>query len=597
MTNLHNKRLAQLRGQMTANGYDAYIIPSSDSHQSEYVAEYYKSRAWASGFTGSMANVVVTNDFAGVWTDARYFLQAENQLAHSEWQLQKMKIQGAPEHIDWLAENLPAGTTVAFDGRLFTIGQLRGMESAFANKSINIVYDADLIEKIWTDDRPNIPRKPVFEHDIAYAGLSRKEKIAQIRQKMLAQNADFHLISTLDDIAWTFNLRGSDVDCNPVFYAFAVISKDAAYLYIDGRKVNATIKDTLQADGITIKPYDAITSFLEILPANESILIDASTTSAFLYRKIVAAKIIEGDTIPLLLKAIKNETEIQGTKNAMLKDGVALVKTFRWLEREVKKRAIAETELAQKLAYFRSRQPLYYGESFDAIVGYKGNGAIIHYRPEEGTCAMIENNGILLIDSGGQYQDGTTDITRTIAFSAATAEQKKAYTLVLKGHIALAALKFPKGTKGVQMDTLARMFLWQHGLNYGHGTGHGVGCFMNVHEPPQGFISGLASRGTIPHEVGMLSSNEPGYYKTGEYGIRIENLMFVKAAEESEGTQFYQFDSVTVFPIDTQLIEKSLMTKDERQWLNDYHAHVLATLSPSLSNSEQAWLKRKCKTF
>jgi Xaa-Pro aminopeptidase len=595
MTQLFNKRLAALRGRLVAHEIDAYIIPSSDAHQSEYVATHYQARAWISGFTGSMGTAVATPHFAGVWADSRYFIQAEQELAGSEWSLQKMKVQGAAEHIDWLTEHLPRGATVAFDGRLFTVGQVQSMEKSFAEKEIKIVSDKDLISEIWSEDRPLVPRKAIFEHQVAYAGATRQEKLAQVRSKMSTQKADFHLISTLDDIAWLYNLRGYDVACNPVFYAFAIVGQDSAYLFVDNRKVSTEIKAALEADGIVVKAYTSIESFLAVLPSEKSVLIDTNTTSIYLYNKIEKAKIIEGDTIPIALKAVKNKTEIEGTKNAMIKDGVALVKAVRWMERELKKRSITEVELAKKLAFFRSRMPLYYGESFEAIVGYKGNGAIVHYHPEEGKCAFIENNGVLLVDSGGQYQDGTTDITRTFALSAPTEEQKKAYTLVLKGHIALAQLKFPKGTKGVQMDILARMFLWQHGLNYGHGTGHGVGCFMNVHEPPQGFITGLAARGTVAHEIGMLSSNEPGYYKTDEFGIRIENLMFVVAAGESEGTEYLQFDTVTLFPIDTTLIDKNLMTKAEKEWLNQYHQQVLEKLSPQLSTGEIGWLKKKCK--
>lgn len=597
MTNIFNKRLAALRSRLTAHQIDAYIIPSSDAHQSEYVAAHYQSREWITGFTGSMGTAVATHDFAGLWVDSRYFIQAETELANSEWLLQKMKVQGAAEHINWLADNLSAGATVGLDGRLFTIGQIRSIESAFAAKQIKLVYDLDLISEIWTEDRPAVPRKTIFEHEIQFAGTTVSEKLTQIRAKMAQHHADYHLISTLDDIGWTFNLRGYDVACNPVFYAFAVIGKADATLFVDGKKLSPAIKQYAAKNDITIQPYDGVNRFLTQLDAQQRILIDVNTTSVFLYNKIKNAAIVEGDTIPIYLKAIKNDTEIAGTKNAMVKDGVALLRAFRWIEREIKKRSIAETEVAKKLAYFRSRMPLYYGESFDAIVGYKGNGAIVHYRPEEGKCAMIENNGVLLIDSGGQYLDGTTDITRTIVFGMPSAEQKTAYTLVLKGHIALACAKFPQGTKGVQLDTLARMFLWQHGLNYGHGTGHGVGCFMNVHEPPQGFITGLASRGTIPHEIGMLTSNEPGYYKTGEFGIRIENLVFVVPFKANEGTTYHQFDTVTLFPIDTTLIDKTLMSPAEKKWLNEYHSKVFEALSPQLNPAEVNWLKRKCKAI
>lgn len=597
MSKIISSRLSALRAEMEKYKYDAYVIPSSDPHQSEYVATRYKSRLWLSAFSGSMANMVVSKNHAGVWTDARYFLQAEQQLADSEVKLHKMIVQGAPEHFTWMNENLAKDSIVGCDGLLFTVGQIRALENTFSAKNITLQYTENLVSKIWIEDRPKVPQNRIFEHDVQYAGQSRADKINAIRTKMKSQSADYHLISTLDDICWTFNLRGNDVECNPVFYAYAIIGKDTSYLFIEGKKVNSELKNRLQADGIELQSYDAISAFLTKIPSEKSILLDINTTSIFLFNKIKNAKIIEGDTIPLYLKAIKNETEISGVRNAMVKDGVALTRAFRWLESTVKKRTVSEVELAQKLIYFRSKQALYFGESFDAIVGYKGNGAIIHYKPEIETCANIENEGILLIDSGGQYQDGTTDITRTICFSEPTDEQKTAYTLVLKGHIGLAMLQFPAGTRGIQMDILARVHLWQHGLNYGHGTGHGVGCFLNVHEPPQGFITGLASRGTIPHEIGMLTSNEPGYYKTNEFGIRIENLIVVKKSVEQEGVQFYNFETVTCFPIDTRLIDKKLMTAAEKKWFNDYHKMVFEKLSPALNSAEKNWLQRKCKAI
>ncbi len=597
MSKIISSRLAALRAGMEQKNYDAYIIPSSDSHQSEYVAHHYKSRTWISGFTGSMANFVATKNHAGLWTDARYFIQAEQELDGSEVTLHKMLVQGAPEQLAWIVENLPENSRVGCDGMLFTVGQVRSMQELFKAKKITLEYTEDLVKEIWTEDRPKVPQTRIFEHKVEYAGKTRSEKIAAVREKMILQKADYHLVSTLDDVAWTFNLRGRDVECNPVFYAYAVIGQEQSFLFIDGRKVSSELRAQLEADNIVVKTYDDVSNFVSKIPADKSILLDIHTTSIFLYNKIKNAKIIEGDTIPLGLKAIKNETEIIGTRNAMVKDGVALTRAFRWLESTVKKRAVSEAEFAEKLAYFRSKQALYFGESFDAIVGYKGNGAIIHYRPENGKCAFIENEGILLVDSGGQYEDGTTDITRTIALSEPTNEQKAAYTAVLRGHIALSNLKFPAGTKGVQMDILARMYLWQLGLNYGHGTGHGVGCFMNVHEPPQGFNTGAGARGNTVHEVGMLSSNEPGYYKVGEFGIRIENLFFVKKAEENEGIQYYDFETVTYFPIDTRLIDKKMLMPSEKKWFNDYHRMVVEKLSPSLNSAENAWLLKKCKAI
>jgi Xaa-Pro aminopeptidase len=597
MSNVIASRLAALRTAMEQKKYDAYLIPSSDPHQSEYVATHYLSRTWISGFTGSMANAIVTKNHAGLWTDVRYFIQAEQELANSEVELHKMLVQASSEHTEWLANTMPENSTVGCDGMLFTVGQVRAMQKLFKAKNIQLEYTEDLISEVWTSERPKLPQSSIFEHDVAYAGKTRQEKINAIREKMTAQKADFHLVSTLDDIAWMYNLRGTDVECNPVFYAYAVIGQEQSYLFINGKKVNAALRNRLENEGVIVKTYDEISSFLAKIPADKSILLDIHTTSIFLFNKIKNAKIIEGDTIPLGLKAIKNETEIQGTRNAMVKDGVALTRAFRWLESTLKKRSVSEVEFSNKLAYFRSKQALYFGESFAAIVGYKGNGAIIHYRPEEGKCANIENGGILLVDSGGQYQDGTTDITRTIALSEPTAEQKTAYTAVLKGHIGLAMLQFPAGTKGVQMDILARIHLWQLGLNYGHGTGHGVGCFMNVHEPPQGINTGAGTRGSTVHEVGMLTSNEPGYYKTNEFGIRIENLVIVQNSVLKENIQYYSFETVTYFPIDTQLIDKKALSPAEKKWFNDYHQMTFEKLAPHLSSAEKTWLQRKCKAI
>ncbi len=591
-----NERIAALRVQMKKHNIDAYIIPSSDPHQSEYVAEHWQARKWISGFTGSVGTALVTADYAAVWADSRYFLQAEKEFKGTEVQLQKMKVQGAPEHINWLLDNLANGATVACDGLMMAAAQVQSMEKSFASKNISLDYTLDLITPIW-QARAAMPDSPIFEHHVKYAGRTRLEKLAQIRVEMQAKNADYHLVSTLDDIAWTFNLRGSDVEANPVFIAYSIIGINEAYLFIDEAKVSAAIKTKLKKDGVTVKPYASVVSFLEVLPANKSILIDHNIASIYLYNAIKSAKIIHNDTISIALKAIKNEVEIGHIRSVMVKDGVALTRMFRWFEQEISKRGVSEAEFADRLAAFRSEQKDYYGESFGAIVGYKGNGAIVHYHATHEDCAMIQNEGILLVDSGGQYHDGTTDITRTIALSAPTAEQKRNFTLVLKGHIALAMLRFPHGTKGIQMDILARQFLWANNLNYGHGTGHGVGFFLNVHEPPQGIITGLNSRGTTVHEAGMFSSNEPGFYKENEYGIRIENLILATDELENEYGKFMRFETVTLYPIDLQLIDKALMTKEERAWFNQYHKEVYRKLSPKLKVEERAWLKDKCKTI
>ncbi|MEZ4960320.1 MAG: aminopeptidase P family protein [Saprospiraceae bacterium] len=586
-----SEKLAALRSAMKAHKVDAYLIPSSDPHQSEYLADHWKSRQWISGFSGSAGTVVVTQGHAGLWTDSRYFIQAEEQLKDSGIELHKLTIPHTPEHLTWLKESLPEGSVAGLDGRLFSVGQIRAIAKQFYNKKIDLNTDTDLIGQIWKD-RPPMPQSPVFQHDVKYTGKTIEEKLQQVRERM---KAAYYLVSTLDDIAWLFNLRGTDVDCNPVFYAYSIIGKEAAYLFIELSKVSPAIKADLNKSGVILKPYGTAEDFLKNL-AEGNIQIDLASTSNQFYNALDKDKILEGENIVAHLKAIKNEVEIGHIHQAMRKDGAALVQLFRWLEKEVKQRPIPEAEVAEKLIGFHKAQGDYFGESFDAIVGYNANGAIVHYRATFGACANIQPEGILLLDSGGQYLDGTTDITRTIALSRPSDEQKRDFTLVLKGMINLTLARFPKGTTGVQLDTLARQYLWQHHYNYGHGTGHGVGFFLSVHEPPQGF-SPVANtpRSSIPIEPGMLTSNEPGLYKAGQYGIRIENLVLcVKDGEENEFAQFYKFETVTLFPIDTNLVEKSMLSVEELAWLNAYHAEVFEKLAPLLNEEETTWLKSRC---
>lgn len=589
-----NEKLSALRSLMTQNALDAYIVPSGDPHQSEYPAEHWLIRRWISGFLGSMGYAVITPSHAGVWTDSRYFIQCESELQGTEYELHKQIVQGAPEHIEWLIEQLPKGSRIGCDGAMFSVAQIRSMQKKFGKAGIDLMTTVDLISPIW-QQRPLLLNNPIFEHDVVFTGRTRKQKLTAIRAKMKENKADFHLVSTLDDIGWTLNLRGSDVECNPVFIAHLVIGKDKAYLFINLSQVPDEIKTALNEDNIFIKSYNTIDDFLAQLTDKQSIAIDINNLNFQLFNSIKKAKIVETDTFSSMMKAVKNKTEMKHLREVMVKDGVALLKAFRWLEQTLEKREVSEFEMASMIAQFRSDQLHYFGESFSAIVGYQSNGAINHYHPAHEASAMIKKEGILLVDSGGQYFDGTTDITRTIALSEPTAEQKRNYTLVLKGHISLAVLKFPTGTKGVQMDILARMHLWQHGLNFGHGTGHGVGFFMNVHEPPQGFMTGLGSRGITPHEAGMYSSNEPGFYQNGEYGIRIENLVLVVEAEKTEFGQFLKFDTITLFPIETRLIDVSLLTRAEKAWFNAYHKRVNQKLSPALNEEEKAWLADKCK--
>ena len=586
-----NDRLAALRGWMKEEKIDAYIIPSSDPHQSEYVAEHWKSREWISGFTGSAGTVVVSADYAGVWTDSRYFLQGETETAHSEFELQRMYNQFGNYYRDWILNNLTSGQTVAVDGRLFSNRQCESFKKAFEAEGINFRIDADGITPTWTD-RADIPMNEIYVHDAKYAGKTRTERLNEVRQKMADHKADYHLTTTLDDIGWTLNIRGTDIDFNPVTVCYLVVGKTDSTLFIDEVKVPADIQAELKTDNISLRPYADIVAYLNQLPESDKMLVDPSICNAYLYRAINAQK-VDGKTPAKYLKAIKNPTEIAHSKSSQIKDSVGMAKAWKWLEDTLPSRNVSEAEFADKLAECRSQQEHYKSESFPAIIGYKGNGAIIHYHPTHDACHDIENNGMLLCDSGGQYLDGTTDITRTVSFTEPTDQQKLHYTLVLKGMIGLSMAKFPVGTQGNQLDTLARMHLWQHGLNYGHGTGHGVGFFMNVHEPPQGFAPGNSERSNTKHEVGMLSSNEPGYYLEGSHGIRIENLMVVV----EDGAGWLKFDTITLFPIATNLIDMSIMTEAETNWLNAYHQETYDKVSPQLDEEHRGWLKEKCKAI
>jgi Xaa-Pro aminopeptidase len=585
-----NEKINLLRQAMRAHGVDAYVIPSSDPHQSEYVAAHWQTREWISGFTGSAGLVIITQQHAGLWTDGRYFLQAEAELAGTEVHLHRQVVQGAPEHITWLRDQLPAGSTVGCDGALFSAGQIRHLEKHLSARQIKVNYTLDLPAIIWKD-RPPLPRTTVFEYDIAFTGETRALRLQRIRERMSAEGAAFHLVTTLDDVAWMLNLRGADVAYNPVAIGYLVVGEQMSYLFMHPDKVPDAIKHSLNADGVIVKPYTDITAFLQKL--DQPILVDDHSLNMRLYDAIPARWRLLGENIPMLLKAIKNETEIGHLREAMRKDGVALTRFFRWLEQALKAgETVTEYTAGRQLDAFRREQGDYFGESFSAIVGYNANGAIIHYRPEQQHAATIKPAGILLLDSGGQYLQGTTDITRTVALGTPTDEQKLHNTLVLKGHIALAQAKFPEGTAGAQLDMLARAPLWRHGLNYGHGTGHGVGFFLNVHEPPQGFASNpSAQRGSTGHLAGMLSSNEPGFYKIGAYGIRIENLVWCIPAPEPG---FLQFETLTLFPIDTQLIDFKILTQEEKSWLQDYHQQVYRALSPLLRADEAAWLQAKC---
>lgn len=588
-----DQRIMALRAKMKENKIDAYVIPSSDAHQSEYVTIHWKSKEWISGFTGSAGLVVITQDHAGLWTDSRYFIQAETELAGNSIVLHKQGVPHAPEHNAWVRDHLPAGSTIGIDGKLFSIGQVQRMRKVVGSKNITVNTEHDLIKEVWID-RPALPTNPIFEHQVKFTGQNRIAKLATIRKEMEAQQVAYHLVTTLDDIAWTFNIRCDDIEFNPLAIAYAVIGLEDIWLFINPAKVPDKLGAKFQKENITIHSYNYIGKFLLSLPKSKKILINPDTISACLADLLTSGQVKRGATISTRLKAIKNSTEIGHIRRAMAKDGVALLNMYLWLDKTLDNRTVSEFELAQQLASFRKAQGLYHGESFAAIVGYQGNGAIVHYRPMPDTSAQIKKEGMLLLDSGGQYEDGTTDITRTFALGVVTEEQKRNYTLVLKGHIAIASMVFPKGTKGIQLDAFARQPLWQYRLNYGHGTGHGVGFFLNVHEPPQGFATSIA-RGNTAFEPGMVTSNEPGFYKTGEYGIRIENLVLCVADEENDFDTFYRFEDLTLFPIDKKLINKDLLSPQEINWLNDYHQKVLAGLSPLVKGEALSWLNEACK--
>ncbi len=592
MPNSINARITSFRKQMRNLKLDAYIIPSSDEHQSEYVCDRSKVRAWISGFDGSAGTAVITSDHAGLWTDSRYFLQAEEQLVDNEFQLHKIIKQGTPEFITWLCDNLPKNSIVGCDGLLFSKSQIEKYEKILAQADIQLKSSVDFIDEIW-DDRPSLPSAKIYEHDVFYTGEPRETRLNMLRSKF-QEDADGYLLTALDDIAWLFTLRGADVESNPVFLSYAIVQKSNAILFVESSKISEEIQSRLIKDNVKLAPYESILAYLNNLDKNYVLHVSASDISMSMC-KAINGKIHSGENYIRTAKGIKNSTEIGHIKRVMEKDGVALTRMYMWLEETLKSRKVKESEVRDMLIKYRSEQEGYIGESFGAIVGYKSNGAIIHYSPQESTCAEISNDGMLLVDSGGQFLDGTTDTTRTIHLGTPTVEEKKAFTLVLKGYISLDLAKFPHGTHGIQLDTLARMHLWEQGMNYGHGTGHGVGFLLNVHEAPQGYAPIWGARSKTVLQPGMVTSNEPGFYKVGGFGIRIENLLLTVEDEKNEYGNFLSHETLTLFPIEIKLIDETLMTARENAWFNRYHAEVYKRLSPHLDDHEQKWLRMKCR--
>jgi len=586
------ERVNALRSLMEEKQIHAYIITSSDPHMSEYVPDHWTSRQWISGFTGSAGTVIITQDKAGLWTDSRYFLQAEEQLMGSGIDLFKIGLPGVPTQYQWLLSELSFEANIGFDGTCFSVAQTKELKNALGDLSIHIHEEDDLVDEIWSD-RPALPKEKIFEHPLEFAGKSRKQKLDIIREEMRKLDAKHHFVGSLDDIAWIFNLRGQDVDYNPVAVAYALINEDSCFLYLDQSKLDDQLIKTLELDGINTVDYKKICFDLEKLPSSENVLLDSNRSNLRIYRSITA-NIFERENPSQLLKSQKNTWEIEGMKNAMIQDGLALTQFFCWLEENLGKIRITEFTLMDQLRAFRSQQKHFMGESFCSIVGYKGHGASPHYSTTPESDCEIDAEGILLIDSGGQYMNGTTDITRTTALGELTQEEKMDFTLVLKGMIQMSLAIFPKGTRGCNIDILARQALWKYGKNYGHGTGHGVGCFLNVHEGPQSIRQELKEQ---PILAGMISSNEPGFYKEGAYGIRHENLILCKEKLNTEYGEYLEFETLTLFPFDTKALDLSLLSIEEIDWLNNYHQKVYETLSPQLDEKHKAWLIEKTRTI
>lgn len=586
-----NSRVQQLREWLKPNDMQAFIIPSTDPHLSEYPAPHWKSREWISGFTGSAGTVVVTMNNAGLWTDSRYFLQAAEQLEGTGIALYKEMLPDTPGIPDFLGAQLKPGEVVGLDGKMFSVAQVEELKAELEKHSIGIRLCPDPMEEIWKD-RPAMPEAPAFIYDIKYAGTSCTEKIATIRKELKKQGVSGVMLSALDEIAWTLNLRGNDVHCNPVVVSYLLITEKETVYFISPEKVTPEVKDYLNQHRITLCDYKDTEAYLSAL-SYPDILINPAKTNYSIYAAISPkCKIIKGEAPVALLKAIRNEQEITGIHEAMRKDGVALVKFLKWLEEAVPTGKETELSIDRKLHSFRAEQNLYMGESFDTIAGYKEHGAIVHYSATPESNATLQPKGFLLLDSGAQYLDGTTDITRTIALGELTEEEKTDYTLILKGHIALAMAIFPEGTRGAQLDVLARMPLWSRRMNFLHGTGHGVGHFLSVHEGPQSI---RMNENPVVLQPGMVTSNEPGVYKAGSHGIRTENLTLVSKAGEGLFGNYLEFETITLCPICTKGVIKEMLTAEERQWLNDYHKKVYDRLSPALDTEEKEWLKEATK--
>ncbi|MEQ4601050.1 MAG: aminopeptidase P family protein, partial [Pseudomonas amygdali] len=571
---------------------DAYLVPSADPHLSEYLPGYWQGRQWLSGFHGSVGTLIITQDFAGIWADSRYWEQATKELAGSGIELVKL-LPGQQGPLEWLADEAKAESVVAVDGAVLAVASSRTLASRLYARGARLRTDIDLLTELW-QDRPALPSHPIYEHLPPQASLDRAEKLARVRQVVAERNADWHFIATLDDIAWLFNLRGADVSYNPVFIAFALIGPHSVTLFVDSRKVPDSVRSRLERDGINLMEYTQIGAALRELPKDARLLVDpARVTCGLLDYLDSEVTLVEGLNPSTLLKSQKTETDTGHIRQAMEQDGAALCEFFAWLDSALGREPISEVTIDEKLTQARERRPGYVSPSFATIAGFNANGAMPHYRATEAEHAQIEGDGLLLIDSGGQYLGGTTDITRMVAIGTPSAEQKQDCTRVLKGVIALSRTHFPKGILSPLLDAIARAPIWSEGVNYGHGTGHGVGYFLNVHEGPQVIAYQAPATPQTAMLPGMITSIEPGTYRPGRWGVRIENLVINQEAGTTEFGEFLRFETLTLCPIDTRCIEVSMLNEEERTWLNDYHAHVLARLSPLLQGTALLWLQAR----
>ncbi|HHQ4407960.1 TPA: aminopeptidase P family protein [Clostridium perfringens] len=585
------ERLEKLRKIMKDKGIDYYIIPSEDAHQSEYVCEHYRGRAYMSGFTGSAGTLLVGLENGILWTDGRYFIQALDELKGSGIEMFKMRIPGWPSLLEWLKENAKAGETIAFDGKVFSVGEYKDFKKLEEENNINIKIDEDLLDEVWKE-RPSLPKEKAFLHEVKYCGKSAREKLREVREEMKKLGANNYIIASLDDIAWLYNIRGNDVKCNPVVLSYALVKENEAYLYVDKSKFTSKMEEELLNEGVTLKSYEKIGEDISNLEGK--ILIDPNKISAYLYECIKDKNnIVEFGNITTKFKSIKNEVESDNLRKCQVRDGVAMVKFMKWLKDNIGKIEISEISASDKLEELRSLDKLFKGISFETIAGHKEHGAMMHYSATPESDYTLEPRGFLLIDSGGQYLDGTTDITRTFVLGELTEEERKDYTLVLKGHIGLMRAKFLKGATGSALDIKAREPLWNEGIDYKCGTGHGVGFFLNVHEGPQS-ISPVPNK--VALEPGMIITNEPGVYREGKHGIRTENTMVVvKDTYSEEFGEFYKFETISLCPIDLEGLDISLLNEEEKAWLNNYHKKVYDLLSPYLDEEEKEFLKNETR--